>query len=73
MYVADPREAFFFGHRLSVVIAHFVEPSVVNLPALFLTILFNHVVEDFLKIWVNRQIHALRTKSGTRKEREVRN
>ena len=51
MYVADPRDAFFFRHRFTVVITHLVEPRVVNLPALFLTVLFNHVVQNLLKIW----------------------
>jgi len=39
----------------------------------FFTILFNHVVEVLLKIWVNGQIYTLRTKSGMEKEKEVRN
>ena len=73
MYVADPRDAFFFRHRFTVVITHLVEPSIVNLPTLFLTVLFNHVVQNLLKIWASRQIHTLRTKCGTRKEKEVRN
>ncbi|MDH5532188.1 MAG: hypothetical protein OEY83_06625 [Candidatus Bathyarchaeota archaeon] len=69
MYVADPREAFFLGHRLTVVVAHLVEPRVVNLPTLLLTILFNHVVEDLLKIRVNGQICTLRTKSWMEKRK----
>jgi hypothetical protein len=70
MYVADPREAFFLGHRLTVVVAHLVEPRVVNLPTLLLTILFNHVVEDLLKIRVNGQICTLnKILDGKKKKR----